>query len=738
MATISSTMRLIDGFTAPIQKSIDAMNRMVDMMESVNRSAQLPDMSQEFGEIRADINLAAHALDNFNEGLGKTDQQTQSLSRVRSGFGGISQAIIVVNQSLQLMQTLWGSVQKIGTVADNRTGVDARLSLINDGLHTQVQLEQQVMDAANRSRGEYEATASLVAKMGRQDYFKGNNAAAIAFAETMNKGMVVSGASTIEANNALTQLSQGLASGVLRGEEFNSIMENSPVIAEMMAESLGVTKGELREMAQEGELTTDVVVSSIMAQADAIDEQFSQMPVTFGQACSESQNYISQMLDGLSQEGQAVDLVVNKIQELNLWLATVEGQQFTQSMVAGMTELATGIIWVVDLFAGGYQSITSNWSTIEPIFWGLTTAIGGLAAAYMIYNGVQTVTAAVTGIRGAVEMFATGQTLAATAAQYGLNTALLACPMTKIIVLAAALIGVIIGLTIWIMDLWQTNIDFKVGVISAWNDVLKFFGQVPIFFIAVGYGIADIFADCSVSVLLTLESMVNGSIYLINQLINLLNTIPGVAIESIDAVTFGAAAAAEEEANKASRSAKLAGKRANAAAEAASRERELTANEAAWRSEIANQTQQEAARQYAPEAPHGEQAQGYEFPPVELAGGKIDKVGKIEKEVDISNQSLEYLRDIAEIQALNEFNAYTSVDYNNTNDLKLSDEDANLLKDSANSGMNVYYLAYTGGVRIKNDISQGQDWESIKQEIFDQSEDEIETGLSFVEEAVYG
>lgn len=124
-----------------------------------------------------------------------------------------------------------------------------------------------------------------------------------------------------------------------------------------------------------------------------------------------------------------------------------------------------------------------------------------------------------------------------------------------------------------------------------------------------------------------------------------------------------------------------------------------------------------------------------DYPPFELSGGKLDKIGG---EVDISNQSLEYLNDIAEIRALGAFDVYNTVAYEQADELLLNQKDAELMRSSANSNVNIYYLNYSGGVKVKNDITQGMNLDEIKQTLYDESEAELETGISFIEEVVVG
>ncbi|MEG1761660.1 MAG: tape measure protein [Hydrogenoanaerobacterium sp.] len=747
MATISSTLRLQDKFTQTIEHSISAVYHMVDAMENLNRCADMPNMTAEFGEIRADVSLATHALDQFNAELAQTDQHTNTVARLGTGFGAVSKAVIVANQGLQLMQQAWNGIAQLGAKTDVRTGTDARLSLINDGLRTQVALEAQVMQVANETRAEYEATGSLIAKIGRQDYFRGNNDAALAFAETLNKGLVVSGASGEEARNTITQLTQGLASGVLRGDEFNSVMENGSVIAEMMAQSLGVTKGQLRSMAEDGQLTTEIVAESIMGQSAAINEQFAAMPVTFGQTMTMLGNKASGMADTLSQPGQAIDIIVSKVQELNAWLDTANGAEFMGGITSGAAAAAEGIGWIMDAAADTYSFFTDNWTNIEPVILGIAVAVGGLSAAYVVYKGILMAMAVIKTIHKAATDLCTGATMQETAAQWGLNAALLACPLTWIVIAVIAVIAIIAALTLVFINLWKTNVDFKVGVISIWNGIQDFFDRVPGNFMAIGYGIADGFSYAKVTTLNILDDLVNGAIDRINWLIDKVNNIPGVSIDAVAGVTFGAETAASEAAARAERAAKLAGTRENAMAKSAERQSKLANDAVLWRAQDADRKRQNAAEESAKKQSAAEakaaptnvyMGAGGEYgnKPVQLAGGSIDRVGSIGKEVDISNQSLEYLRDIAEIEVLSRISS--SVSYTQEDSLQLSKSDAELMRQSANSSTNVYYIQYQGGVKIKNDVRRGEDWANIAQQLREESQREIDTGISDMEGLVFG
>lgn len=747
MATISSTLRLIDGYSTALQKSISGIDKLINSMDRMNNEAKSPALEQMFNDAKADIHTAGAALDEFHNKLSASESAaTSATPKMASGFNAVSKAIIVVNQGVQLLQQGYYALSGVMDKADNRTGVDARLGLINDGLRTQAQLEAQVLQVANDTRSSYESTGALIASLGRQDYFKGANDAALAFAETINKGFVVSGASAAESQNAITQLTQAIASGVLRGDEFNSMMENAPILAESMATSLGITKGKLREMAEEGELTADVVVNSIMKQQDAISAQFNQMPVTFGQATTQMQNHVSELLNTLSQPEGVIDNIIGKVEELNAWLNTSDGQAFITGLVNGLTWVADTVMWLGGLFVEQYNWIVTNWSLLAPIIVPLGLAIMGVVAAMLIYKAVtfavqaaQLAAGIATAVFTGTKLADASATAATTAAQWGLNASLLACPITWIILAIIALIAIIVALVIWIIDMWNTNVEFKAGVIGIWNGILNFFDQVPIFFMKVGYGIADAFSNAKILTMNILEGLVNGAIDIINKLIDMVNNIPGVSIDAIDKVSFGVQTEIEEKAAQAERAANVANAEAAAAAKAADRATQLAEDKVKWAAEAA--AKKAEAQSEADKNTDKSSVASLDWDKVAPensgkyagAGGKSGK----SKEVDLSSQTLQYLNDIAEMAALKQFDgleAFAQVTVDETA-AALSDYDKELLMDVAGKDTQIYYLNFQGG-GVTTSVQQGEDWETIKQQIREESQQEIDIGFAEMEEYV--
>lgn len=330
--------------------------------------------------------------------------------------------------------------------------------------------------------------------------------------------------------------------------------------------------------------------------------------------------------------------------------------------------------------------------------------------------------AAATGISAAVTLVQAIATGTATAAQWQLNAAMLACPLTWIVVAVVAVIAALVALGVWIHNLWQNNIDFRIGVISEWNKVLNFIDAAPVFFAGVGVAIADKFSETKEMVLLTLEDLVNGAIDRINRLIEFANRIPGVSIDIIDNVSFGTEAAIAEQAEREARNAKLAAAQMTVAARAAERANKLQTDAAGWRAEAAAKQEAEQAAA-ADDTAFSDWVSGNSTatPSVQVSGGSVD----------ISRESLEYLNDIAEVQVLESVQSSVG--------LRLSREDADLMQAAANANYNNFYIQYQSkGVNVQNDIHKGDSLEDVFREIERRTQDEIDAGMSNLEDVVFG
>lgn len=322
MAQIREELILYDRFTNTFTKYLRYGEQAAGVTKEAQRATESYSQSQK----------AAAA---------STNTLTNSIRNLIGGYVGLQGLRAVLNLS------------------DTITSTTARLDMMNDGLQTTAELNNMIWQSAQRARGSYAETAAFVAKLGNLagDAFDSNQEI-IAFAEQINKQIVLSGASATEASAALLQLTQGLSSGALRGEELNSVLEQTPMIAKTIADYMGVTTGEMRELASEGKVTAEVVKNAMFAAADETNAKFESMPMTWAQVWTSAQNIAI----------QALDPVLNGIS----WLAN-------NIETVGPIVLSLGAAFAVFLVA-------ANWTNI------CTAATTGLANAQKMLGDVMATT----------------------------------------------------------------------------------------------------------------------------------------------------------------------------------------------------------------------------------------------------------------------------------------------------------------------------------------------------------
>lgn len=337
-----------------------------------------------------------------------TEELSQSQKRATSSsnaLGGSLKSLIGTYISLQTLKGLF-------TMSDTLALTTARLNMMNDGLQTTAQFNAMVYQSAQRARGSYAETADFVAKLGTLagDAF-GSSQEIIAFAEQINKQMKLSGATTQGAQAAMLQLTQALSSGTLRGEELNSVLEQTPMIAQTIADYLGVSTGQMREMASEGKITAQVIKNAMFSAAEETNAAFEDLPLTWADIWTQIQNQgimaLQPLFDALNQ---------------------LANSQFVQDVVNGIT-VALAILGTVA------QIVADNIEIIGPI---LATA----AAAWLAYKVAVTLV---------------------TIAQNLLNTAMAANPIGLIIVLIVALVAAFV----WLWDNVKEFRDYWIESTSA-------------------------------------------------------------------------------------------------------------------------------------------------------------------------------------------------------------------------------------------------------------------------------
>lgn len=597
MAGVSTQFSIQDRMTS-------RLNSIASQTERLNSAFMTADVlsdrvgSADFSSLVNGVNSIAESLDNMNR---RQEEAAQKTRKTKSEF----QKLIDTVRNLAVVHFAQTTGRQILELADSMTTTRARLDLMNDGLQTTAELQDMIMKSANRSRAAYSTTADAVAKMGIMagDAFSSNEEL-IAFSELINKQFTIAGTSATGIDAAMLQLTQAMSSGVLRGEELNSVFEQAPTIIQTIADYLGVPIGKIREMAAEGQITSTIVKNAMLASADEINAKFAAMPMTFSQVWTIAKN--------------------------------IALEAFTP---------------VLALIGQGAQWIYDNWSMIAPVFWGLAAA----ALGYAVALGIQT--AATWIANGAAQAF---------------FTTLLTNPLFWI----ALAIGVVVAAIYkWVQSVGGLKVAWLIcvnAVLTAWDwvkigfmtgvyFVMNLWNRLQLAFYTASVNIQNFMGDMKAGVLTILQNMVNGAIDIINGFINTLNKIPGVSIDAIEKVTFGTTAQMENDAAKQARAADLAAYQDQINSQIAERDSALSAMKAEARAATAQrETEIAAAKAESAAAGNGSTEPDWSAYANTDPGdiGNVDRVGSvgsIDEDVNIADEDLKFLRDVAEMRYVQNF-----------------------------------------------------------------------------------
>lgn len=647
-----------------LNNATQAQNELNDAMQDMDVSAANTaylQLSQTVGNTERYIRDNVDEQGRFNQEIASGTQQANELTNT------IKRAVAA-----------YVSIQSVGKaldISDELTQTTSRLDMMNDGVQTTAELVNMVYAAAQDARGSFSQMADVVARFGNnaKDAFSSSEEV-VAFADLIQKQMTIAGASTQEAANAELQLSQALGSGVLRGDELNSIFEQAPNLIQNIADYLDVPIGKIREMAADGELSADVVKAAIFSAADDINSKFNEMPMTWGQMWQSMQN-------------TALIAFQPVLQRLNDLANSEAFQTFVQNAVEAMATLANIVLNIFELVGtvGGF--IADNWSVISPIIYGVIGALAVYAAYLGIVKGIEIASAAATAIHS-VAMSAkigvmaalTGQTMAATAAQMGYNGALYACPVVWIIMLLIALIAIIFAVCNAIAKMTGiANSGF--GVITGGvNVVIQFFKNLGLTVANIALGIGNAIAALASNMMTAFHNAIcNVQSWFYNLLSTACSVIENIAaaLNKLPFVSFdysGISSAADDYAAKAS--------------EAAGNKEDYTSisdafNEgfttfdafqdgwasdafnagAAWGDGVADKVSNFSLSDVfgQTDIPNvGDYTSGFNDAIANSGigdgvGSIDDNTGKIKDSLDVTEEDLKYLRDIAEQEAINRF-----------------------------------------------------------------------------------
>lgn len=620
MAEMREALVLEDRFTAAFNRYITlaeqgtaSTQELNDAAVQASKNARLASAAYETAAMKSSA-AAAAAREQAAQTAALAAQERLEAQRVREAARAQNENAAAQNKTADATQALTGrikslvgayvglqTVQKLVETSDQMTQINARLQLMTGSAEAAADAQDKIYQAAQRSRGAYMDMADMVAQLGTlaPDAFSSTDEL-IAFAEQLQKQMAISGASGQSAQAAMVQLTQALASGTLRGDELNSVLEQTPMIAKTIADYMGVTTGQMREMASEGAITADVVKNAMLSAAAETDAAYEQMPLTWSQVWTMGSNMALQAMQPV------LDLI---------------------SLAANNTE------------------------RLIPI-------VTGLAAAVTVYAGAQTAANAATWLGVAA------------------NRALVASMLANPFLWVAVAVGVAVAaIAVWVQSVggvqvaWLTAVDvvlsgvdnLRIGIYTGMYAIQNKFGEFGLAAFTMGVNVVNFFGDMKVGALEQIQGMANGAIDIINWMIEKVNLLPGVSIDAIDKLTFASTAAAANEAAKASRADALAKSQAAVAKQEADRAANLNKMRSdAYSAHMQRQVGIYNAKLDAAGA-SGTSAGGlYDVPAFDEMAGTLGDIGKdvkgIKKSVDLSNEDVKMLVDVAARRYVNQVN----------------------------------------------------------------------------------
>ncbi|HHQ8644644.1 TPA: tape measure protein [Clostridioides difficile] len=607
MATIQTSIKIFDGMTPAFRNMTTSINTTINSLDRLQQRLHNPINAGSIQASQQSLNNIESILTRIEQKIGRnTNEQENFNNKIKQGSEAGSLLVSKLKSIAGIYIGIKG-IESITKAADTIASTKARLNLMNDGLQTTDQLNKMIYLSAQSARASYADTAAQVAKLGilAGDAF-GSSAEVIKFTELMNKAFVIGGTSANEASAAMYQLTQAMGAGKLQGDEFRSIMENAPLLATKIADAMGKTKDQLKELSSSGAITADVIRNALFKASNEIEKKFESMPITFSQALTMMKNdaymIFGQTLGKISGALQSVrfsEIVVsirnvmiaissNIYDTLNI-IKNILNSEFFSNLVQGFTFCAVVITKslgsIVNTALNIVNIFAQNWSIIKPIVFGvasvfilfrgvlLATKIAtiGNVIANVAHAASSSLSALMTNIQAAALMRSNGATLSATIATWGLNAALLACPITWVVlgilafvvvvfVAVAAVnkfagtsltaLGVIVGAVfaavafIQNIMIWLFNrcVDVNEGITNGWNQCVFFMKQAiakgVIFIIEKMASLNDSVNNAGNALGKAFVTGANIAIRGVNKLIDLLNKIPGINIGKVGEATF--------------------------------------------------------------------------------------------------------------------------------------------------------------------------------------------------------
>lgn len=689
--------------------------RAVDTQESLNQAMSRMDISAANAAYQQLNDIVSSTEQRIRDNLSMQEQFNQSLEQGHTAASRLEQGI---KRAAAVVASVATAKHVIG-LADEVAQTTSRLNLMNQRFDETGNLHQRIYESAQRSRGVYQVTADAVSKLGMQASGAfANTDEMIAFAEQLNKNFVIAGTSAQGVDSVMLQLTQAMAAGKLQGEELNAVLDNAQPIVQHIADYMGVPVGKIKELAADGAISAEIIKNAMFAAADETNAKFEQMPMRFSQVATSIQN-------------QTLMAFQPALQQLSAVAQTAGFQTFVSSVTSGIQTMAQAAVTGVEMMTRAAVWAQENWWWLAPVIAGVIAAVVAYKGAVIAYNVVQSISnglkmasVATTALQETATLKAAAANIAeatscsaATASQWAFNASLLACPLTWIVL---AIMAVVVAIAIWINHVGGLRIAWMIcvnAVLTAGERLqlgFMFMGMMiqntlsnaQYAFAAVKVGILNALSLMKVGGLQIVESFLNGVIDRINSLIQFVNQIPGISIQTLEQVELVTNAKTEEMAKVKQRAADLAAMREeNSAAEKARRQeyvwQKLKADEAAanrqWEINQARNASKNRADNDAAYGGYAMEATAYE----DIAANTAGNTAAMADSMDLLEEDLKYMRDAAEQEIINRFTlAELKVDVNNNNTLKTQTDFADVNRMLGDVTAEILAAAAEGGGHV--------------------------------------
>lgn len=428
MATVRNTLTMKDSMGSVLKSVITSMDMTISTMQRLNSASDSIDLSGDFEAAKQQIGLARNEMNLMDDEIRRASEEQDNFNnKIRDGT--------FLSRGLMSMLTGIGGlmgVKKLVDTSDEMVQIDARLNLLTNSETETENLKKQIFASADDARGLYTDMASSVAKLGMLagDAFS-NTDEIIAFTNTFQKMGTISGSSSSEVSNAMYQLNQAMASGRLQGDEFRSIIENAPMLAQAIADYVGIGRDELKDLSSDGLITADIIKGAMFSVADEVNEQFASMPMTWSQVWNGVINnllMISEPLLGF------INLLANN------W-------SILEPIILGVAS----VVLIYLAATKGVAAATATWTAIQTVF----NAVMALNPIYLIVMGVVLLISIIYAVVAAINQF-TGTTISATGIIAGAF-------MWLVALIGNLFIGTINGI---IQFLWARFVEPFIGIIE--------------------------------------------------------------------------------------------------------------------------------------------------------------------------------------------------------------------------------------------------------------------------------